>query len=431
MLGQTRLLHYLLISFLLSLFLLANVSANEIDEQVAEPGEYMPVDSEFVKQPIDDTEEILSEDELFQGSTAVQGQAEEAVEADAIADNTDESEDAAWRPAAIEYDWVQLTSGEWLKGEIKAMYKDILEFDSDKLDLQSLEMEDVQFLKGHRLQQINIENIGTIIGTLQITGDTVEITQGVARSRFKRRQLVSFTPSGEREIDKWAIKFTLGIDLRRGNTAQSDYNSRLSAKRRTARTRLAIDYNGTLSETDAVTGETEITANNHRFSSSYDVYSTREFFYTPLFYEYFRDPFTNISARHTLGLGAGYVLIDTAETEWEVGAGPSFLSTGYVSVLPGEEETIQSAAFNINSTYDTELTDKLDWITSYRVQISNSKTGDMSHHLQSTFESEITERLDIDMTFIWDRVRNPITDSSGVTPENDDIRFIFGLTYEY
>ena len=37
-------------------------------------------------------------------------------------------------PMPDDFDWIQLTSGEWLKGEIIAMYDDSLEFDSKELD---------------------------------------------------------------------------------------------------------------------------------------------------------------------------------------------------------------------------------------------------------------------------------------------------------
>ena len=47
-----------------------------------------------------------------------------------------------WIPSAEKYDWIQLTSNEWLKGEIKGMYKDSLEFDSDKLDLLEIDWDD-------------------------------------------------------------------------------------------------------------------------------------------------------------------------------------------------------------------------------------------------------------------------------------------------
>ena len=38
------------------------------------------------------------------------------------------------KPTVTDFDWVQLTSGEWLKGELISMYEDSVEFDSDEFD---------------------------------------------------------------------------------------------------------------------------------------------------------------------------------------------------------------------------------------------------------------------------------------------------------
>ena len=35
-----------------------------------------------------------------------------------------------------QFDWLRLTSGEWLKGDIVSMYEDSLEFDSDKFGVK-------------------------------------------------------------------------------------------------------------------------------------------------------------------------------------------------------------------------------------------------------------------------------------------------------
>jgi hypothetical protein len=46
--------------------------------------------------------------------------------------------DQSWRPPASmleKYDWLKLTSDEWLKGELIAMYDREFEFDSDELGL--------------------------------------------------------------------------------------------------------------------------------------------------------------------------------------------------------------------------------------------------------------------------------------------------------
>ncbi len=54
-------------------------------------------------------------------------------------------------PMPDKYDWVQLTSGEWLKGEIKVIHQDTLEFDSDKLGLLKLDMADVKTIRSARM----------------------------------------------------------------------------------------------------------------------------------------------------------------------------------------------------------------------------------------------------------------------------------------
>ena len=44
------------------------------------------------------------------------------------------------------YDWLRLTSGEWLKGRLKRMREDEIEFDSDKLDLVTFDWDKVDQL---------------------------------------------------------------------------------------------------------------------------------------------------------------------------------------------------------------------------------------------------------------------------------------------
>ncbi len=56
----------------------------------------------------------------------------------------------AWRPKAIEHDWIQLTSGKWLSGTILSMYDDTLEFDSEKLKILSIDWDDVKFLQSYQ-----------------------------------------------------------------------------------------------------------------------------------------------------------------------------------------------------------------------------------------------------------------------------------------
>ena len=311
------------------------------------------------------------------------------------------------------------------------MYNDNLEFDSDKLDLLNIDWADVKYLKSYRPSNINVENHEPVTGSLQISDDTVTITDGDDVQEFDRLNLISLTPSGEREADLWAIKFTLGFNIQSGNTEQLDYNSKFNAKRRTARSRFVLDYIGNISKTGNEDGVLTETVNNNRISSSLNIYATRYFFYTPVFAELYRDPFQNIENRLTLGFGIGYTIFDTSRFEWNINGGPAYLSTSYISVQPGEDKRVGASAIVLGTDFDTELTSSLDFIFKYKLQASKKEAGGYTHHIIATFESEITGSLDFDISMIWDRISQPTKDDLGVAPEPDDYRLTVGVTYTY
>ena len=58
-----------------------------------------------------------------------------------------EGVDEAWRPPVDGFDWVQLNNKEWLMGQIKSMYGDSLEFESDALDTLNIDWGDVTYLR--------------------------------------------------------------------------------------------------------------------------------------------------------------------------------------------------------------------------------------------------------------------------------------------
>jgi len=373
-----------------------------------------------------------AEGELSKLEQAVGKSSDDSAAVDAEAKvAADEASSKPWLPAAKEFDWVQLTSGEWLKGEIKSMYNESLEFDSDKLDLLRIDWEDVKYLKSYRSSEINIEGHEPVTGSLQISGDKVTITNGGDAQDFKRRDLVSLTPAGDKEADLWSMKFTLGLNLRSGNTDQLDYNSKFNARRRTAKSRFTLDYIGNISKTGDADGNLVETINNNRLSASHNVYATRYFFYTPIFGELYRDPFQNIDQRITAGIGLGYTILDTGRFEWNVNGGPAYSSTKYLSVQPTEEQKVSAAALVFGTDFDMEVTSALDFIFKYQIQASKPELGGYTHHIIGTFESEISGSLDFDISLIWDRISQPTPDDTNFTPEPDDYRLTVGVTYTY
>lgn len=354
-----------------------------------------------------------------------------AVDPDALilAQSTGESSPgSAWEsaiPPAKDFDWVQTTSGEWLKGELKQMYSGSMEFDSDEFDIQTIDMDDVAQFRGVGEKRISIDGPDgpeVYVGKLVITKDTVVIDTADGRQEFPRSRLLAVTEGAESEWDNWSAKISLGVNFSRGNSNQTDLTAKLNVKRQTPENRFVVDYLGNMSENSNAQ-----TVNNHRLSGFFDMFVAKEYFFRPAFGEYFRDPFQNIDQRVTVGFGAGYHIIDTPDTTWDVFGGPGYRWTRYVSVSPGESDEVDTPALVAGTYYDTSFTDDIDFNASYDFSIVNDESGRYTHHIITTVEIELTEILDFDISFVWDRTQKPQTRSDGTTPDKDDFQLLFTL----
>lgn len=329
-------------------------------------------------------------------------------------------------PTATDFDWVQLTSGEWLKGEIQGLYKDSLEFDSDKLDLLELDWDDVKYVETHIPGSAYIEGTGTVYGFFTINQTKIIVSNNGDKTEYDRSSLVSFITGGEEELDYWTAKITFGLNLRSGNTDQADYNAKLNLKRRTSFSRFVLDYIGNISKTSTIE-----TINNHRASATSDRYKTRRFFYRPLFGEYYRDPFSNIDSKITIGTGLGYTIIDTTRTDLDIAGGPGYQETRFISVQPGENLKETTPALVVASYYEYELSKAVDFIYNYKITWVDKASGGYTHHMVTTFETEFIASLDFDVSLIWDHISNPTEAADGTIPEPDDYRLTIGLSLEY
>ena len=345
----------------------------------------------------------------------------------------------AFVPPPDEFDWIQLTSGEWLKGELKALYNEQLEFDSDKLDLTEFDINDVKQIRGHGIKGVRLQGPGTIVnnrlevpepitlyGELVVTEDKVIISSGGLRQEFERSDLIAIVSGEDRESQFWSAKISIGLNYSRGNTDEDDLSTSINLKRRTSATRFVFDYLGNYSRTRGID-----TVDNNRINAYFDIFKTREYFWRPVFGEYFRDPFQNIDSRYTLGTGIGYHIINTAKTEWDTTAGVAYQGTQFVSVEPGQDLNISTPVLAISTLYETELTRKIDFSINYSFNIVNEQSGSYTHHSVTKLETELTSWLDFDISFVWDRVKNPTASADGTLPESDDYWLTFSLGIDY
>ncbi len=334
----------------------------------------------------------------------------------------------AWEsalPPTDKFDWVQTTSGEWLKGELKQLYSGSLEFDSDEFGLQTLDWDDVAQVRAHGTKRISIntpEGPITIIGVIVITRDKVIVDTVEGTKEFDRSELISATPGATSEWDNWSAKIDLGLNFTRGNTDQTEFSMKLNVKRLTPDNRFVVDYLGNLTTSNNVKS-----VNNHRLNAFFDIFAAKEYFWRPVLFEYFRDPFQNIDYRTTIGAGGGYHIIDTPKTTWNVSGALGYRATRFVSVQPGDSQKVTTPALIGSTFYDTALTKTIDFNTRYNFSIVNQESGTYTHHAIATVEIELTSILDFDISFVWDRTQDPQTRADGTVPKQDDFQLLFTL----
>lgn len=329
-------------------------------------------------------------------------------------------------PMPEKFDWVQTTSGEWIKGELIEMYDDKLEFDSDEFDEVSIDWDDVKEVRTVGTMQIGFTHGRTAIGKLLIEGDTVRVFGEEGEQDFNRSDVITIAAGAPKEINYWSAKAMFGLNISRGNTNVAETTIDVRLTRRTVKNRINLDYLARYNETEG-----DEVANNHRVSLGWNMYISDRTYVSPVFFEWYQDPFQNIDHRETLGAGVGYEVVNNKKIEWDVNGGPGYQKTTFDSVEDGTENPETTPALIVGTTLDVDLTKWMELFYEYRLQIVNEQAGQYNHHMLTSLETDITSLLDFDITFVWDRIQKPRENEFGDTPLQDDFRLTVGLTFDW
>ena len=328
-------------------------------------------------------------------------------------------------PMPEKFDWIQLTTDEWLKGELIAMYKDSLEFDSARFDDVTFDFGDVRQIRSAKPLEIGLLGGEVATGRLIIDGEKVLVIGDQTRE-FERSQVRSIASGEPTERSNWSGKVGAGANLRQGNSDQIETNLTVNVKRRTVRNRVELDYLGNYNVTEDVT-----VVDNSRASVGWDWFLGDRFFLSPVLAEYFRDPFGNIAHRETLGAGAGYQLIDNSKVDWQMTAGVAYQSTTFDDVAEGESDSAHTPTILFATIYDQKLSSSVEFKVNYRGFIVNEESGQYTHHFVTGFEFDLIGSLEFDVTVVWDRTQKPRPDSTGAVPLQDDYRLNFALSFDF
>ncbi|MDF7802019.1 DUF481 domain-containing protein [Pontiellaceae bacterium B1224] len=335
-------------------------------------------------------------------------------------------------PPDSEFDWIQLTSGEWLKGDFKVLYEYEVEFDSDEMGLQSFDIDDVKRLRTRDMKTVFIQgeegprDTEILRGMLEITDDDVVLRRAEHEMVVPRDNVISIAGGRQKERDNWSGMISLGVNARGGNTETTDTTVIANIKRRTAASRFGADYLANYSK-----GGDVQTANNQRVNANYDRFLTARFFWQVLAGEYYRDPFSNIASQYSLSSGVGYEAIHTSKIEWSLELGAGYQDQQFDSVAVGKDDRTSSPFVTFGTVYDQEINGYLDYIFDYSMRWLNEENGTYTHHMLTTFSFDLISDLDLDISVVWDRIETPETAADGSVPKQDDYQLILSLAYDF
>jgi hypothetical protein len=331
------------------------------------------------------------------------------------------------------WDWVLLTSGELLKGTIERIRNDEMEFDSDKLDMLQMDMEDVAEFHASRIHTYLFEGRITVTGRGILRGDEL-IVDG---QKFKRETLMGIIKGKEEERNYWSGQLNLGLSLLIGNTEQATFTSSGYIRRESAKSRLSLQHNLTFGSIEG-----DVNVQNITGAAEYDIYLSKRWYITPAWLVTTHDRFQNIDVRVIPGAGAGVQVFKTSTVEWDIEAGLGYQYEKFREVVPGEDQVGHDGVVRVSTWMDVDFGSMVDMEFLWWTIFNYTEWGRTSHHGSLMFEFEITDIFDLTISAIYDRVEQPesyeVQDDSTdppttevVTPKSDDLQLVVGVMLEF
>jgi hypothetical protein len=348
-------------------------------------------------------------------------------------------------PNEGEKEWIRLTTGEWLRGNIDWIEDDELQFDSAELDEVEIDWPKIAELRSSQVNTYRFEGRIIVTGTAGMKDGVIRIRTADGIREFEQAQLVGFIEGDLSELNFWSGGLSLGLAALSGNSNQKDISGSFDLKRETPLTRTYLRYLGVYATNEGTSDPNQIplgeTANNHRINTGFDLYLTRRLFLSLPVVEVYNDRFQNIALRVTPGLAVGYDALITPKVDWEVTGGLAYQYTKFnlAAPTPADPDPAQSAndaAVVLSTTLETDPFKDIDWDTIFSAQLIATDFNKTNLHLETTLSVEIWGPLDLDLGFVWNYIVKPELTESVTTgvfyrPVSNDIRITIGLGLDW
>ena len=323
------------------------------------------------------------------------------------------------------YDWLQLTSGEWLKGELHWMRDKDIEFDSDKLDVLTFSWSKVSRLHSPRINTYVFEGKVDVAGRAVITKDKVIIETADGVVGYPSDQLLAILEGEQRERNWWSTRLSAGVSANAGNTNQGQLNMHWDLARTDPRTRSQIGYDGTFGYSNR-----EQNVNRHLGNVDVVVYYSKRLFFAPASAQFLNDRFQNLKLRATPATGVGVHVFDTKKVEWDVGGALGYQYSKFLSTAAGVENPQNDGFVSVRTYADFDFTEDVELIVEWTTNVVYTQIGLTNHVGRSEFSVEVTDIFDLQTTFRFFRTERPPPRSDGTVPKRNDYQLIVGLALE-
>jgi len=320
------------------------------------------------------------------------------------------------------YDWIRLPSGEWLKGDLNWMRDGDIEFDSDELGFLNKSWSDVHVLHSPNVNTYVFKDKVDVMGRAVVTKKEmiVETPQGV--QVFPRSELLSILKGGQRERDRWSMRFTAGFSGTAGNANQGALNTFFGLARADKLTLAGVDYNGSFGYAKG-----EQTVNRHLANAGVLLFLSNRFYVIPAISEFFNDRFANIRFRATPAALGGVHIFDTRNADWDFEAGLGYQFIRFLSTEAGTENPQNDGFVALRTKWEFDITNDVELKLDWNSNVVYTTIGLTYHIGSAVFGVEISDVFDFLTKFVFYRTENPPPRADGTRPEKNDYEIIVSL----
>ena len=319
-------------------------------------------------------------------------------------------------------DWLRLTSGEWLRGDLNWMRNGDFEFDGDKTDLMRKGWSNVDQLHSPQIKTYVFRNRVDAMGRAMITRDKVIVATEDGIKTFPRSELLSILKGGARERDWWVFEVGTGFTGAFGNSNQSSLTADFGLGRHDKRTSTVLLYEGTFGAANR-----EVNVNRHLGQVGVTLFVSDRFYVVPAAAAFFHDRFANIKFRATPAALGGVQIFDTNRVEWDFECGLGYQFLRAISTLPNVPNPQSDGFVPLRTYLEFDITDDIELDLGWQSNIVFTTIGNTNHFGEATFTVEVTDIFNLKTEFEYFRTEQPIPEDDGSVPKSNDFQLIVGF----